>query len=93
VSGSNIKDPDATLDYGLDWAGEDPWLAAGETIQTSTWLVPAGLVKGSDSHTDTATTVWLSGGTLGVDYEVTNRITTNQARTDDRTIRIMIRER
>jgi hypothetical protein len=34
-----IKDPDAVLDYALDWA---EWLGA-DTIQGVTWIVSTGL--------------------------------------------------
>lgn len=85
-----LKDPDAVLDYGLDWSS---WLSDGETISASNWTVPTGLTKDSQSSTGTDTTVWLSGGTVGLSYEVTNRISTNQGRTDDRTIQIAVRQR
>lgn len=84
------KDPNAVLDYGHDWAG---WLSDGETITASTWTVDAGLTKNSDTHDTTTTTVWLSGGTAGTTYRATNRITTSGGRTDDRTMRIDVRDR
>lgn len=84
-----LKDPDATLDYRVDWA---PWLA-GDTISTSTWIVPTGLVKVTDTHDGSAATVWLSSGTNGKTYEVTNRIVTAAGRTDDRTLPIIVRDR
>lgn len=86
---SYVKDPDAVLDYQIDWSA---WLDS-DTITTSEWIVPDGIVKDSDSHTDTAATIWLSGGTLNTTYLVTNRITTAAGRTDDRTIRITVRDR
>lgn len=82
------KDKDAVLDYGIDWAA---WLGE-DTITTSTWLVPEGLTKDSDSHTETSTLVWLRGGEDGKLYRVTNRVVTGGGRTDDRTIRIEIKE-
>ena len=65
------KDPDAVLDYSVDWA---KWLA-GDAINTSDWTVPVGLAKTLDSATVTKTTIWLSGGAAGQSYTVTNRIT------------------
>lgn len=85
-----IKDPDAVLDYLIDWS---EWLADAETIDTSTMLVETGITKDSATNTTTTATVWLSGGTLGETYEVTNRIVTSQGRTEDRTIIIYIAER
>jgi hypothetical protein len=83
------KDPHAVLDYTVDWTR---WLA-GDTIATSTWLVPAGLTKQADSKTSTAATVWLSGGTAGQSYTVTNRITSGAGRTEDRSFSIRVEER
>ncbi len=83
------KDPDAVLPYKIDWSA---WLA-GATISTSSWIVPSGLAKDSDSFTSTIATVVLSGGTAGETYRVTNRITTNDGRTDDRSISLRVVER
>lgn len=84
-----VKDPEAVLDYGLDWSA---WLN-GDTIAASSWTVPTGIVMDSHSYDTTHTTVWLSGGTLGATYALTNRITTAGGRTDDRTIRVTLRAR
>jgi hypothetical protein len=85
------KDPNAVLDYVIDWG--DEWLEAGDEISTSTWTVPTGITKDSDTKTTTTTTIWLSGGTDGVSYDIVNRIVTTGGRTDDRTITIKVRER
>lgn len=86
-----IKDPDATIDFPHDWS---LWLAStGDTIVTSTWIVPTGLTKTDESNTTTTATVWLSGGTAGQSYEITNRIVTAQGRTDDRSIQIVVLNR
>ena len=76
------KDPNAVLDYTLDWSD---WLET-DTIAASTWTVDAGLTKDSDSFTPTTTTVWLSGGTAGRVYEALNRIVTAGGRTADRVL-------
>lgn len=84
------KDPDAVLDYGIDWSA---WLAADEdTITASEWTVPDGLTKESDTFDDTSTTVWFSGGDLGEKYTVVNRITTDQGRIEDKTLTFTIRQ-
>lgn len=83
------KDPGAALDYGIDW---DDWLGT-DTIASSSWTVPTGLTQDSDSHDTTGTTVWLSGGTVGQFYLVTNHITTAGGRADERTIRIVVVDR
>ena len=83
------KDPNAVLDYSTDWTR---WLA-GDQIAASEWIVPSGLTKMADSKTATSATVWLSGGTAGQSYTVTNRITTAAGRTEDRSFTIRVEER
>jgi len=88
-----LKDPSAELDYGFNWADRG-WLAAGETITTSTWTVPAGLTQlTSGVSGGTVTTVWLSGGAAENDYMITNRIVTSGGRTDERSLIIRVRQR
>jgi len=83
------KDPDAILDYSVDWA---KWLA-GDQINTSDWTVPVGLTKTLDATTATKATVWLSGGAAGQSYTVTNRITTTGGRTEDRSFIVKVENR
>ncbi len=83
-----LKDPNAVLDYSLDWA---TWLGA-DTISTSVWTVPTGLTRDSQSNTTTVAQVWLSGGTVGQLYAVNNRIVTAAGRTADRTLFVRVTE-
>lgn len=87
--GSFTKDPDANLDYSIDWTS---WLA-GDTILTSTWSVESGLSLGTETNTSTLSTVWISGGTIGHSYIAVNRIVTTGGRTDDRSILIMVKQK
>lgn len=84
------KDPDAVLDYQWDWS---EWLAVGETIASAVITVPVGLTLDSQDDADTTITAWLSGGTVDEGYQVTCSITTNDGRTDDRSIYLICRER
>lgn len=96
-----IKDPSAVLDYKFDWkaltngSGTSDWLAVGETISTKTVTASSGITADSSTITDTNTsvTVWLSGGTHGVDYAVTCRIVTSAGRIDERTVTIRCQDR
>lgn len=81
------KDPDEVLDYVIDWSDR----LAGDTISTSTWEVPSGITKDSDSNGTTSTTVWLSGGTANAVYTLTNRIVTAAGRTMDQSVRLTVR--
>jgi hypothetical protein len=84
-----LKDPDATLDYSIDWS---EWLDT-DTIISSTWSVPEDLVAEDGSSTTTTSTVWLSGGIAGVSYSVTNQIATAGGRVDERSLSIKCVER
>ena len=70
------------------------WLTRndGDSLTASTWMCDAGITIQSSTFTDTLTTVWLSGGTAGQDYTVTNHVTTAQGRQMDRSIRIACRQ-
>jgi len=81
------KDPQANLDYQVDWSD---WLGSTDTISTSTWTVPDGIVEESDSNTTTTATIWVSGGTLGETYDLVNHIVTTEGREDDRTIHLKL---
>ena len=81
-----IKDPDAVLDYKMDWTA---WLGETDVIVASSWEVDSNeIVVNSDSFTDTDTTVWLSGGLNRKKYLITNSIETDDGRKDDRSFLI-----
>lgn len=90
------KDPEAALDYLISWS---EWLPSGDTISTSSWSIEAisgdgdPLTTTSDSKTDTATTVNLSGGSTGNIYKVYNTITTTGGLTDRRYFRVKVKLR
>jgi hypothetical protein len=87
------KDPDAILDYVVDWSS---WLD-GDTISSSDWIVPAEPAGppavDSDAFSATTTTVWLSGGTDGETYEFVNRVDTAGGRRDDRTVKFKMKHK
>lgn len=83
------KDPDAIKDYGWDWGTN---FLGSDTIAASSWFAGSGITIVTDSNDTTTTTVWLSGGTLGATYLITNRITTAGGRIDDRSFHVKITE-
>lgn len=85
-----IKDPDAVLDWSFDWSR---WLDAGETITLATVAATGSVVVDSTVTASPIVTAWVSGGTAGDTDSVTCQITTSDGRTDERTIRLSIRER
>lgn len=83
------KDPEAIVDYEVDWS---TWLGS-DTLASSTWMAPSGItVTSSTGFTTTKATIWLSGGTNGSDYVLTNTITTAGGRTEDETVVILCRQ-
>lgn len=90
VAADYTKDADAVLDWKWDWSA---WLATGETISASTMTASAGITINSSTNTSTTATVWLSGGTPGTPYLVSNRITTSAGRIDERSITIRVTNR
>ena len=93
-----LKDPSAVLDYVFDWT---KWLATGETIAVDsetdekliTITADTGITVDSSAESDGKVTVWLSGGTAGINYKVACKITTSAGRTDERTIWIKVTDR
>jgi hypothetical protein len=90
-------DEDGTNDGSANDKGE----LQGETISTSDWTMTgitedsedtgAITIAGVDYDVNTVATVWLSGGTDGVDYDLLNEIITTDLRTLQKTITVMVR--
>ena len=82
----------------FDWT---EWLATGETIAVDsetgekliTITADTGITVDSWTEDDGKVTVWLSGGTAGINYKVACLITTSAGRTDERTIWIKVTNR
>lgn len=82
------KDPQAVADYTIDWSAI--FGLGNDHIITSTWFVPDGLVKVTDSIDDESTSIRLCSGTLGSLYKVRNKVQTNGDRIDYRTLYIKV---
>ena len=87
------KDPQEVLDYSIDWNNR---ISSGDALDSSAWAITtdpdSGLTIDSntfDGAVGTAT-VWLSGGTLGQEYALTNTVTTSGGRTMEQTVRLKI---
>lgn len=91
------KDPQAKLDYGVDWSD---WLASGDPIQVAEWRV--SLVTNDTAnviiHSNTTSgitgisTAIISGGSAGNIYTVTCKITTTNGLIDERFFRLAVRD-
>lgn len=92
LSITRIHDPQATLDYAFDWGARR--LLPDEQIETATVTTDDPAMAVTDTRIDGRRVIaWLSGGTLGGRAAVTCRVTTSQGRTDDSTVRLLIRNR
>jgi hypothetical protein len=90
-----VKDPQATLDYTLNYHDPSDDYLGTDTLASSSWSVlPATLTIAVPAATFTSTTatVWASGGTNGTKYTVTNHITTAGGRTDDRSFELLVQD-
>jgi hypothetical protein len=96
VSSFYIHDPNALLDYDVDWA---PWLATGDSIASTTFtVVDVGIVLGTGGQAPSFTVdhakVWVTpSGTAGKEYRVMNSITTAQGRVEDQTITFLVEDK
>ena len=77
-------DPDAFLDYHVDWSD---WLPPGDTVAGVLHVVADGVDVALSSYTGPVTYAWvsLSAPVPGQKYNITHRVTTTQGRIDDRT--------
>lgn len=90
-----LKDPDAVLDYRIDWGAD--YLAEGELLSASQWSVgpdeAGGIsVVGEDFDASSATAK-VGGGIAGRLYRLTNRITTMAGLVDERSFVLRVEQR
>lgn len=84
------KDPNDIDFFELRWSKA----LKGDTIAASVWLIPAGIESTTDEilQSGTRTRVWLSGGTAGTKYVLTNRVTTAAGRQLDQSVELTVAE-
>jgi hypothetical protein len=90
-----LKDPDAVLDYSIDWGAE--YLLGEDLIADSQWTVDPdesdGIsIAGSDFDATTST-VKAAGGTPGKIYRLVNEVTLDSGRMDSRSIVLRVEKR
>jgi hypothetical protein len=89
-----LKDPDAVLDYAVDWGAQ---YLGGDLIAQSAWSVSpdeAGgvAIVGEDFSASTAT-VKAGGGIAGRLYRLINQVVLESGRTDNRSILLRVEAR
>lgn len=92
--GLYLKDPAASIDYTIDWSAGYLGTAV---LADSQWSIqpqqPQGLAALTQSFSDRQSTVTLGGGLCGAVYRVTNRVTLNDGRSDERSLTIRVGDR
>lgn len=85
------KDPQSVIDFIVDWSD---WLLDNnvDTILSSIWIVPAGVVVDHDEIFGDFTAIWLGTATAGAQLVLTNRITTVQGRIQDQSFTLIVRD-
>lgn len=90
------KDPNAVLDYAFDWS---QWLKQGDTLLEVEYSVQSRLndpnpvvIESSGIITD-KTYCYLSGGQLNKTYQVSCKVTTNNALIENRSFLVKIETR
>lgn len=82
------QDPDTTLDYPFEWGPE----LEGDVLKTSEFLLPDGMTLVDSQVNGTLTLAYVSNPQCGRIYRLTNRITTGDGRSLDKTVRILGKE-
>jgi len=89
-----LKDPEATLDYSVDWGAE---YLGDDALTESSWaVVPSesgGLSIVSSRFDLLVSTVEVGGGIAGRIYRLTNHVTTAGGREDSRSIVLRVEKR
>jgi hypothetical protein len=81
------QDSNEVLDYPFQWAGR----LDGDTIESSSFLLPDGGTSNSTSMSTVAATIFFSSSSPGL-YRITNRVVTAGGRTMEWTIRVQVTE-
>lgn len=89
-----LKDPDAVLDYAVDWGAE---YLGSDQLATSEWSVdpvePAGVSIETSSFDATISKVKAAGGVPGRIYRLVNQVVLGSGRIDTRSIVLRVERR
>lgn len=89
-----LKDPEAALDYAVDWGAE---YLNGDLISQSSWqVVPVetgGLEVVGNRFDERLSTVTAAGGVPGHVYQLTNHVVLSSGLSDSRSIVIRVEKR
>ena len=90
-----LKDPDAVLDYMVDWGAE--YLGGTDVLTNSEWFVipdePGGVTVVPGAFDGRTAIVKASGGVPGHIYRLVNRVELISGRVDSRSITLRVEKR
>ena len=86
-----LKDPEATLDYSVDWGAD---YLSEDALVESAWTVvpdePGGVSVVSGRFDLLTATAQVEGGIAGRMYRLTNHVVTAEGREDSRSIMLRV---
>jgi hypothetical protein len=89
-----LKDPDAVLDYSVDWGAE---YLGDDLLAESSWSVepdePGGVTIAGSNFDATTSIVKAAGGASGNVYRLINEVVTASGRIDTRSIVLRVEKR
>lgn len=89
-----LKDPEAVLDYAVDWGAE---YLAGDLLAESAWSVvptePGGVTVEASDFDATTTRVQAAGGIAGRLYRLVNSVGLQSGRADSRSVVLRVEAR
>lgn len=89
-----LKDPDAVLDYSIDWGAE---YLGGDVLAQSAWSAtpdePGGVTVVGTQFDSATSSVKAGGGVPGRIYRLVNQVVTASGRTDSRSIVLRVEKR
>ena len=89
-----LKDPQAALDYSVDWGRE---YLDGDALAASSWTVapvePGGVAVVASRFNLLIATAEVSGGVAGQLYRLTNHVVTASGHEDSRSIMLRVEPR
>ena len=89
-----LKDPDAVLDYLVDWGAE--YLGTDELTDSKWWVTPeepGGITVVESDFDGKTATVMAAGGVPGRIYRLVNRVVLASGRFDSRSVVLRVEKR
>ena len=87
--GQIVVDPTDVTRFDCDWS---QILPAARSLTTSSWDGDTGLTLTSGSTVGFVTSIMISGGTAGTDYDLRNTVVADTGETRQRSLRVRVKQ-